>query len=351
MDVVPSDLLPTSVPAVRPSRLRTLGPGIALALVVAVAATALSRLVPGLSPLLIAIVVGVVLANTAGVPAATRPGIDLSAKMLLRAGIVLLGLQLVLADILGLGAPMLGAVVLIVTGGLVGTVLLGRALGVPPHLTLLIACGFSICGAAAVAGAAGALDPRDERRDDTITAVALVVLVGSAMILLVPFGASLMGLDDVHAGMWAGASIHEVAQVVAAGGIIGGGALAVAVVVKLSRVVLLAPVIAVLSLRERRRTPVRGGVADGARRPPVVPLFVLGFLVMVLVRSFVELPPVVLSVAAFAQTMLLAAAMFALGCGVRVRELRAVGARPFVLAAASTGLMSALALGGVALAA
>ena len=135
----------------------------------------------------------------------------------------------------------------IVAGGLLGTVLLGRLLRVPSGLSLLIACGFSICGAAAVAGAAGVTDPDDEAEEDTITAVALVVIFGTLMIALVPLLANLLGLGSETAGMWAGGSIHEIAQVVAVGGIIGGGALTVAVIVKLARVLLLAPVVAILS--------------------------------------------------------------------------------------------------------
>ena len=133
---------------------------------------------------------------------------------------------------------------------------------------------------------------------------------------------------------------------VAAGGALGGGAaLTVAVIVKLARVLMLAPVMAVLSMQQRRR-----GARDG-KQPPLVQLFVLGFLAMVLVRSFVPLPEAVLEVGSLLQTLLLAAAMFALGTGVRIALLRQVGVRPFVLAALSTVLVASLALGGVLLAA
>ena len=177
------------------ARVRALLPGLVLCLAAAGASYGVSLLLPGVSPLIIAIVLGVLLANIVRLPAAASDGIDFSAKKLLRAGIVFLGLQLVLTDILDLGAPMLVVVVCIVAGGLLGTVLLGRLLRVPSGLSLLIACGFSICGAAAVAGAAGVTDPDDEAEEDTITAVALVVIFGTLMIALVPLLANLLGLD------------------------------------------------------------------------------------------------------------------------------------------------------------
>lgn len=332
------------------SRALPLLPGMALSLGVAGVSLGVSWLLPGVSAMIVAIVVGILAANVVRLPAATAPGIDFSAKKFLRAGIVFLGLQLALTDIVSLGAPMLLVVVCIVTGGIVGTVLLGRLLRVPSGLSLLVACGFSICGAAAVAAAAGVTDPNDDNEEDTITAVALVVIFGTLMIPLMPFMTGLMGLDARTAGMWAGGSVHEIAQVVAVGGIIGGEALAVAVIVKLARVLLLAPVVAVLSVRQRRlaqtgeapdRTATRGAL------PPIVPPFILGFLAMVLVRSFVPLPGWVLEGGGIVQTVLLSSAMFGLGCGVKVRSLLKVGLRPFALAALSTVLVGTIAFAGV----
>lgn len=310
----------------------------------AAAAVAMSvqALLPGASALVVAIVLGIALTNLVRLPETLAPGTTFAAKKLLRWGIVLLGLQLSLADIAALGAPMLVVVVCIVCGGIGGTVLMGRALNMRRTQVLLIACGFSICGAAAVAGAEGVVDAEEE---DVITAVALVVIFGSLMIPLIPLAGTLLGMDPALNGMWAGGSIHEIAQVVAAGGIIGGGALGVAVIVKLARVLMLAPVLAVLSVRRRRA----GTAKPGEKRPPIVPLFILGFLVSVLLRSTVALPEVFLQSGALAQTALLSAAMFALGTGVKVRSLLAVGARPFLLAGASTVLVAGIALAGIEL--
>lgn len=339
----------------RPSptaRVRDLAPGLALCVAAAGVSLAAGSLLPNVSPLIVAILLGAIAANAVTLPASFTPGLALASKRFLRVGIVFLGLQVALTDIRGLGVPTLLVVVVIVAGGLLGTVLLGRLLRVPPHLSLLVACGFSICGAAAVAGTAGVTDPDDDAEEDTVTAVALVVIFGTFMIPLVPALAHLLGLDERTAGMWAGGSIHEIAQVVAVGGVLGGAGLTTAVLVKLTRVLMLAPVMAALSVRERRRG--RAAVAAGdpgtaPRQPAIVPLFVVGFLAMVLARSFLPLPAGVLDAGRILQTLLLAAAMFGLGCGARIRSLVQVGLRPFALAGLSTVLVASIALVGVLL--
>lgn len=320
--------------------LRTYAPGLLLCLIAVVIAMTVNIFLPGVSPLIVAIVAGIALTNVVRLPESTSPGITLASKKLLRLGIVFLGLQLVISDIVSLGVPMLAVIVCIVAGGLLGTVAMGRLLKMKPAQALLIACGFSICGAAAVAGVEGVTDADEE---EVVTAVALVVIFGTLMIPIIPFASQLLGMTPEMGGMWAGGSIHEIAQVVAAGGIIGGSALGVAVIVKLARILLLAPVVAILSVRQRRQ----GQTAPDGKRPPIVPIFIIGFLLMVILRSMFTLPDVVISTGSFLQTALLSAAMFGLGCGVKIRNLIRVGARPFILATASTILVGGIALAGI----
>ncbi|MEO6504772.1 MAG: putative sulfate exporter family transporter [Terrimesophilobacter sp.] len=332
-------------PALLPSRGRRVAgllPGLALAAAGVAASLAIGQFLPTVSTLLIAIVLGVLLRNTVPLPAVVEPGLAYSAKKLLRLGIILLGLQLVLGDILGLGAGMILVVVAIVSVGMISTLLVGKWLGISLSQRLLIACGFSICGAAAVAAADGVIETKDD--EEVITAIALVVLFGTLMIPLIPLSSSLLGLTAEQSGLWAGGSIHEVAQVVAAGGTIGGVALGLAVIVKLARVLMLAPVMMVLSYFRRRS--LRGAAAT-IKRPPIMPLFVAGFIVMVLLRSTGILPQPVLDVTKLFQTVFLAAAMFALGTGVRVRSLIKVGPKPFLLATITTVIVAAVALAGI----
>ncbi|HMU36293.1 MAG TPA: putative sulfate exporter family transporter, partial [Marmoricola sp.] len=257
--------------------------------------------------------------------------------------IVLLGLQLSLQDIAGLGAGMIVVVVVIVTVGLLATLWIGSLLGLSWTQRLLIACGFSICGAAAVAAADAVVEAEEE---EVASSIALVVVFGTAMIAIIPILATLLGLDDRTAGLWAGGSIHEVAQVVAAAGAIGGGALSVAVIVKLARVLMLAPVMAAISIWQRYRTTAS---PKAGARPPLIPLFVLGFLFMVLIASGFDIPTQVSTTAKYLQTALLSAAMFALGCGVRRDALKAVGVKPVALAGAATGVVMVVSLVGVLL--
>ena len=330
-----------------PDRSRAVGvaAGIALCVVGAAAAMAVGRLVPAVNPMLIAIAAGAVVANLVRVPDWLGPGVDVCAKRLLRVGVALLGLQLMVSDVLGLGWGVIAVVVAIVALGIAGTMWMGRLLGLSWRQRTLIACGFSICGAAAAAATDGVLDGPDRTEEELLTTVALVVVFGTAMIPAIPMLSHALGLTDRQAGMWAGGSIHEVAQVVATGGALGGGALAVATVVKLARVAMLAPVMACLAARQRRTA--RGG-AD-SRQPPLVPLFVLGFLACVALRSSGLLPGAVTEQARTVQTVLLTTAMFALGLGVRLTLLRSVGPRPVVLAALSTVWVATVALVGALL--
>lgn len=157
---------------------------------------------------------------------------------------------------------------------------------------------------------------------------------------------SLLGLGERTAGLWAGASIHEVAQVVATGRILGGVALQAAVVVKLTRVLLLAPVVALLGLRARRAARAHGGGMPGVRRPPLVPLFVVGFLAAVALRGVGIVPEGALEVLATAQTLLFAAAMFALELWGAPGDVRARRRTPVALAALTTTVVACIGLGG-----
>lgn len=294
--------------------------------------------------MLIAVVLGALWRNLIPVPAILEPGIAMAAKRVLRWGVVLLGLQLSLPAILALGPGVLLICVCAVAVTFFATLALGKVLGVDPELRLLIASGFSICGAAAVAGVQGAVKAPQEK---VAAAVALVVLFGTLMIPAMPLLIGALGLSDGDAGTLIGGATHEVAQVVAAAGIAGGGAiLAVAVPVKLARVVLMAPVVAGVSLVMRRKN---GAPVAGQKRPPILPLFVVGFVAMVLVATTGLVPAPVLEATKVLQQLLLATAMFALGLGVNVKSLIKLGIRPVVLGLLSTLVIIAVVLIGIAL--
>lgn len=341
----------------------TLLPGLGAALIAVAVATVLAALLPAVPVLTTAVVLGIVVGQLPGfrrlLDGVLAPGIRFAAKTLMRIGIVLLGLQLSLGDIADLGAITVLSIVALVVLTFGITWWLGRMLRLPAREPLLVAAGFSICGASAVGAMAAATGAREREQ---ATPIALVTLCGTLAIAVLPALQGPLGLGDVEFGQWVGASVHDVGQVVATSQTAGAAALAAAVVVKLTRVLMLAPMVAVASVVTRRvavteiepRTPGttrgRSGGASavpatdaGRSRPPIVPLFIVGFALTVLLNSVVALPEVVLETASSVQSVVLAAALFALGTGVRVGELVRTGWRALVVGLASWTLIAALA--------
>lgn len=314
-----------------------------------VLALAVHALVPVLPAMTLAVVFGLLAANLPGVSAWTagrgRPGLDFAGKHLMRSGIVVLGLKVSLVDVLGLGWPALLLITGVVLAAFIGTYGISRLFGLPPQVSLLIATGFSICGASAI-GAMAAV--RRIRQQDTVLPVALVTLCGTLAIGVLPLLIGPLGLSPEVFGAWAGASVHDVGQVVATAQTAGTTALAVAVVVKLTRVVLLAPLTAAAGLHHRMG-PATGGDGTGAKRPPIVPLFVIGFIALAAVRTAGWLSPAALDAAAVVQDVLLGMALFGLGSAVRVGRLLHTGARALSAAMASWLLIAALGLGAALL--
>ena len=352
-----------------------LGPGLALAVVAtavsSVASWALAEVSGAvLSPLVVALILGAVLGSLRRTPAAASSGLAWTTKHVLRAGVVLLGLKLSLGQVAELGWRGVAVIAATVTCTFLGTLMVGKLMGVARLTRLYVATGFSICGAVAIAAMAGTVQPRQrvtaaptgavggdgeaeataaqdhESADALGTSLALVTIYGSLAIFLLPWLVSLLGLDDAQAGLWIGASVQEVGQVVAAAGVVSTTALAAATVAKLARVVLLAPLTAGVALV--RRAGAEGEPTDRAKVAPI-PLFVLGFLVAVLVRSTGVLPAGLLTVAETASNLMLTAAMFALGTGVDLRRLVTTGGRPLALGAIATAIAVGVSLAGVLL--
>ncbi|MET1020044.1 MAG: putative sulfate exporter family transporter, partial [Microterricola sp.] len=278
-------------------------PGVAIAGAAALVAWAIHALLPAIPLLTAAVAIGIIVGQ---IPAARgplngvlAPGLSVASKQFMRLGIVLLGLKLSLVDILGLGWLSIVMIVAIVLLTFIGTIGLGRAFGLPGHQPLLIATGFSICGASAIGAMSGVVRAKDE---ETATPIALVTLCGTLAIAVLPVLWHPLGLSTEQFGQWVGASVHDVGQVVATAQIAGPAALAVAIVVKLTRVLMLAPMVAVAAGLERRKhgaavelaARTGGAAPEAAARPPIVPLFVAGFLAAVLVRTLLPVPESVL---------------------------------------------------------
>lgn len=324
------------------STLRAWQPGMLVAAAAAGIAFLLHLAFPALPLLTVSVALGVVVAQIPALrPLLDGPlkaGLSLSARRLLRIGIVLLGLKLSLVDIAGLGVVTIIAIVLVVVLTFGVTLLLGRMLGLPGYQPLLIAAGFSICGASAVGAMSAVTRAKDS---ESATPIALVTLCGTLAIVLLPLARIPLGFDASEFGTWVGLSVHDVGQVVATAQIAGPVALAAAVVVKLTRVLTLAPMVAIVGAVERRRTPLSSDEAP-SKRPPIFPLFVLGFIAAVLIRTFVPLTPELPAVADVVQTALLATALFALGTGIRFAELARTGWKALIVGLGSWVFIAAL---------
>lgn len=303
------------------------------------------RALPGLPPLVLCVALGAAVANVARVPGAAAPGLRLAAGPVLKLGVVLLGLDLVFPDILALGFRALLVVVAVVAITFFGTRWAGRRLGISDDLSLLVATGFSICGVSAIAAANGVIDA-DE--DEVAFSVALVTLCGTLAIVTLPALRSPLALDDEQFGAWVGASVHDVAQVVATSSTAGSVALATAIVVKLTRVMLLAPLIAGIALRHRRADTAATDTEEG--RPPIVPPFIVAFVAMVAIASIGVIPDRALARIDDLRTVLLGMALFALGTRVDVGRMRQIGGRPLALGLASWLLIAGVSYVGVVLA-
>lgn len=313
------------------------------------AVLSVAHLTPTVSPLVISLALGAVVGSLVGARshpsgrrgaalAATRPGTDWVATRVLRIAVVLLGIQLSIPDLLALGWQGIAVVLTTVTVTFTATLGIARLLHLPRATGLLVATGFSICGAAAASAMKGVLDDTStpdqaaENDDALAGALALVTIYGSLAIFVLPWLAGLMSMSDHAAGLWIGASTQEVAQVVAAAGTISTTALATATVAKLARVALLAPLVTGAGIVAARRTP----HADGSRRRAPVPGFVIGFVIAVLVRSSGVVPDSWITLIVTITTVLFVAAMFAMGLSVDLPHLLRTGRKILLL-----GLLSA----------
>jgi len=311
-------------------------PGLAFALLLGLAGFALATL-PAfahlqLSALTLAIVLGMLVGNLAGsrVPAGFAPGIAYSQRTLLRAGVVLYGLRISFQQIaaIGPGALLLDCVIVASTLGL-GLWIGRRWLGLDRDTALLTACGSAICGAAAVLATERLLKPEPGK---VAIAVASVVLFGTLNIFLYPFLQAHLALSPGSFGIYTGATVHEVAQVVAIGNAIGPETTDTAVIVKLTRVLLLVPFLFLLGGWQARQGGARGAIS--------VPWFALAFVGVCALNSSIALPAGVRAHLLDLDTLLLATAMAALGLETRFSRLRALGPKPLLLALVLFGWLS-----------
>jgi uncharacterized integral membrane protein (TIGR00698 family) len=318
--------------------MRVLFPGILSAVTVALAAKFISEHY-GAPVMLMALLLGMAFTFLAETGTTTALGVEYASKKLLRVGVALLGLGITVQQIAAAGLEVVG----ITLGGVALTIgagiLLARISGRSLPFGLLTGGAVAICGASAALAISSVLpkdDPNHER-DTVFTVIAVTALSTIAMIVYPIIGAAL-GLSDHAMGVFFGATIHDVAQVVGAGYSVSEEAGATATFVKLLRVALLVPVVIVLSLCFARHP----GASQGGKLP--IPFFVLGFAALVLVGSTNIIPPDVVAVLLELSRWLLITAIAALGMKTSLRNLVEVGPRSIAVVCGLTAILAIFAL-------
>lgn len=283
----------------------------------------------GISPLVLALVIAAVWANTA--PNADRNlGIVARAATLpLRIGIVLLGFRLSASAVVEVGIPGLVVVAASVSTALIGGMLLGRLMGLSRPVSLLTTVGFAICGQSAVAAAAPLSDADEE---EIGYAVGLVALFGALALFVLPLINQFLQFDAEAYGALVGASVHDTSQVIATASIGGALALKVATIVKLTRVLALGPVLMWVSVTS-------GGSHGRPTLRQALPWYVVGFVIAVVLSSLNVLPEQVRGGVRFAEGLALTIAMAGVGASIQFKSLANLGSRPLVMAA---GLWAAI---------
>jgi uncharacterized integral membrane protein (TIGR00698 family) len=290
-----------------------------------------------LSPMILSIFLGMFFNNVIRTPKVCGPGVKFSLRRVLRLAIILLGLQLTVSQVLSVGAPGLLIVVITLIASFSFTVWWGRKLGVDGKLCQLVAAGTSICGASAVIAANTAVDGSDE---DVAYAVACVTVFGSLAMFIYPALPSILHLNPHDFGLWSGASIHEIGQVVAAAFQNGKESGDLATITKLARVMLLAPVVIILGiinswLRNKSRTALNDKAERASRAKAPMPWFVIGFILLIAINSFDVIPHPERAALIKFNVFLLSVALAAMGLEADFRKLKAKGLRPLLLGASS----------------
>ena len=285
------------------------------------------------SPMIIGIILGMLYANSLRnhLPETWVPGIQFCSKKLLRLGIILYGFRLTFMDVVAVGLPGIIIDVVVVTVTIIGGYWLGKALKMDRDIALLTSIGSGICGAAAVLGAESTIQTKPYK---TAVAVATVVIFGTISMFLYPiaYRAGILNLSPEEMGIYAGATLHEVAHAVGAGNAMGPEISDVAVIVKMIRVMLLVPVLLVLGYWVAISAVKQGVTGTAAKGKVAVPWFALGFLAVIGFNSFGLLPQSAVDVINYIDTFLLTMAMVALGAETSIDKFKKAGAKPFILA-------------------
>lgn len=320
-------------------------PGVLLAAGIGIVASLLASLEERalghalIEALVLALLIGVVVRNVMPRPRVFAPGAAFSAKQVLELGVGFLGASVDFRQVLAAGPAVLVLVLVGVFGGLGVNYLIGRGLRLPAKLAILVAVGNAICGNSAIAAVAPVIGARS---DEIASSVAFTAVLGVIVVLGLPLLVPLLGLTESQYGVVAGLTVYAVPQVLAATVPVGAVAAQIGTLVKLVRVLMLGPVVIAMTMLAPRFT---GQEVDAARRPGLarlVPWFIVGFLLLAVLRSLGLVPDMLAGPIRTVSRVLTILSMAALGLGVDVRVLGKVG--PSVVAAVTGSLVLLVAI-------
>lgn len=323
--------------------------GIVITLVISVAAKYLANL-PFLSimgQLVIAIMIGIVWRATIGVPDSAIAGTNFSSKKLLRLGIILLGMRLNLTDIAHAGPKVILIAIICIAFAFFVVYAIAKWFKVEKKLAILTACGTAICGAAAVV----AISPQIKAdNDETAIGAATVAILGTIFTLLYTVLYPVIGFTQHGYGVFAGATLHEIAHVIAAAAPGGEDAVDIAVIVKLTRVALLVPVAIMIGVWANRSE--KANRTDGGQitlKSLQIPWFIFGFLAMSAVNSLGVVSAAFANNVVLLAYMLIGMAMAGLGLNVDIVAFKRLGMKSFAAGLIGSILLSALGFGLVSM--
>ena len=323
-------------------------PGLALAAAVSIASLAVADVEtrvfghPVIEGLVVAILLGMVVRTAWTPPQSAAAGVRFAAKEVLEVAIVLLGASVNLPLLLRSGPSLALGIVLLVVLGLGASYSIGRLLGLPHNLAVLVACGNSICGNSAIAAVAPVIGARQEH---VASSIAFTAILGVVVVVGLPLLVHPLALSDYQYGVMAGLTVYAVPQVLAAAFPVSVLSGQVGTLVKLMRVLMLGPVVLFFALRSparRDRQDANGGAAPRSSLGRFVPWFIIGFMLLAALRSSGVIAASVADPMKTVSTWLTVLAMAALGLGVDLRAISRVG-RPVVLTV-SASLLVLLAL-------
>lgn len=324
---------PAATPAPAGNGIRSIAPGLLVTVAVAAVATALGQFFPVVGGPLFGILIGIATGAALTVLRGElfAPGYTFASKPVLQMSVVVLGTGLSLRQVLHVGGASLPVMLATVAVSLVGAYVIGRALGLASDVRTLIGVGTAICGASAIAAATAVIKPKQA---DVAYAIGTIFTFNIAAVLLFPPIGHLLGMSGHSFGLWSGTAVNDISSVVAAAYSFGDGAGPYALVVKLTRSLMIIPIVMFLAVLTARREARAGGGKSAAipwRR--VVPAFLIGFLVAAALDSVGVIPAGLHGPLNHLGTFMITVALAGIGLSMRFGQMRSAGVRPLLLGA------------------